>query len=56
MDWFTEYKRVYKNYDKCLECLLHIMEIATEKKDSQIAGLIANLLVTLEDNNAKKTV
>ena len=56
MDWSTEYKRVYKNYDKCLECLLNIMEIATARKDSQIAALIANLLVTLKENNVTKTV
>ena len=43
-----EYKRVYNNYDKCLECLEDLLEIGNDKMYIDIIERIGVLLSQLQ--------
>lgn len=48
MELFEEYKRTYRNFDRCMSCLCDLMELATQRRDKEIADIIKSLLDSLE--------
>lgn len=52
---FSQYKRTYNNFDKCMECFEDLIRIAQYQQNYEIAKRIEQLLNDLEvKNNGKR--